>query len=106
MLDSLLSEDGLEYKLNRDQQEQHRRGESEVKERVRREKKRGAFPTRWLVNVLLILLTSFEVVMIVHSQVYTHSDLLRSFLNFYADEQLYPQLFDGSAFYLRIQDIG
>ena len=62
-------------------------------------------PKRWVLNVLLIILTSFEVVIIVHSQVYLHGDLLRSFLNFYADYELYPDLFTGGAFYLNVQDI-
>jgi hypothetical protein len=44
-------------------------------------------------------MTSIEVVVIVRSQVYLHCDLIRSFLNFYADQDLYPELFQGNALY-------
>lgn len=69
------------------------------------QKQVNSFPKRALVNILLIILTSMEVVLIVNTQVYLHCDLLRSFLNFYADNNLYPELFEGKAFYTYIRDI-
>jgi hypothetical protein len=50
-------------------------------------------------------MTSIEVVVIVRSQVYLHCDLIRSFLNFYADQDLYPELFQGNAFYININNL-
>lgn len=80
-IDSLLSDDEP-LKSNLDEGN-HQDAKSDKNEGSAHRK--ANFPKRWLLNALLIILTTFEVVTIVHSQVYIHKDLLRSFLNFYAD---------------------
>lgn len=44
--------------------------------------------------------------MITNTKVYIDSSMVRSFLTFYADQDLYPEVFDGLAYYIKIQDIG
>ncbi len=44
--------------------------------------------------------------MITNTRVYIDSSMVRSFLTFYADQDLYPEVFDGLAYYIKIQDVG
>ena len=43
--------------------------------------------------------------MITNTKVYIDSSLVRSFLTFYADQDKYPDVFDGLAYYIYIEDI-
>lgn len=64
------------------------------------------YSKRSLFNILLIIFCTFEVIMITNTKVYIDSSMVRSFLTFYADRDLYPDVFDGLAYYIKIQDIG
>ena len=47
--------------------------------------RRARFPFRPTVNILLILLTTLQVFLLVHSRIYLRGDLVRTFLSVYID---------------------
>ncbi len=63
------------------------------------------FPLRPTINMALIILITFQVYLVVTSHMYLRGSLNRSFLQFYADDDKYPDLFDGLSFYITIKNV-
>lgn len=47
------------------------------------------FPIRMFLTILLILLTTFQVSLVINSHIYLRGDLVRSFLTIYVDDDVY-----------------
>ena len=46
-----------------------------------------------------------EIDLVINSTVYMNGDLVRSFLSIYADDEMFPELFEGNAFYAHIRSV-
>lgn len=64
--------------------------------------KGNRFPIRPTINILLIFLTTFQVILLISSRIYLRGELARTFLSVYVDSDNFPDVFDGKQFYVQI----
>ncbi len=56
-----------------------------------------------MLNLALIIFTTLEVLVVLNSHVFIRENIIRSFLSVYADDDVYPDLFDGLAYEMTIR---
>lgn len=63
------------------------------------------FPLRPAVNMGLMILITFQVYIVVTSHMYLRGSLNRSFLQLYVEDEKYPEMYEGLAFYLTVRNV-